>query len=233
MWPARVAWAVALDAVLPAVLVHLVTDFSPVVSVTSGLFVGAVHQLWRLPPAHLGPSALVKEIGPLTTARLVIRPLAVNDIGGLEATVDDEVAIANGWAESDRRNHLRWAHTLASCGFSCEWVVVDRERDVVIGAVVVNAFDGHGGKCELGWWVAPPCRGRGLGTEAMSAVLSAVHASGQQRVIVGTAESNGSVRHVLEKLGAQLSRIEPHRLPDGSSVSSAWYHHDHGQAEQL
>jgi RimJ/RimL family protein N-acetyltransferase len=124
---------------------------------------------------------------PIETARLVIRPLCIEDATDL---CEDEQWIREKIDRFERDG-----------GMSL-WAAVDREdgRAVALAGLQWEQIDGRR-ELDLGCVVADHEQGRGYGTEASNAVVDAAFAAGYERITAMTGPDNASALHVLEKLG--------------------------------
>ncbi|MFG3200722.1 GNAT family N-acetyltransferase [Streptomyces sp. NPDC048192] len=81
---------------------------------------------------------------------------------------------------------------------------------------------------EMGGWLAPACRGQGLGAELFraGAVLAHAHA-GLATVRAGAEPGNTASRRALARAGFVRAEGPPrHTLPDGRVVETVWHRHD-------
>jgi RimJ/RimL family protein N-acetyltransferase len=81
---------------------------------------------------------------------------------------------------------------------------------------------------EMGGWLAPACRGQGLGAELFraGAVLGHAHA-GLATVRAGAEPGNTASRRALARAGFVRVEGPPrHTLPDGRVVETVWHRHD-------
>jgi len=65
--------------------------------------------------------------------------------------------------------------------------------------------------------VDPEHRGQGVGRKLLEATLSALKAKGAPRVVLSTAEKNGSAQHLFESAGFRRTMIEMTRELEGGS----------------
>jgi RimJ/RimL family protein N-acetyltransferase len=91
-------------------------------------------------------------------------------------------------------------------GHAAEWLAGDAyrfaliENGVLIGLTDIDEL--LSGRNELGYWLDEACWGRGLATEAATAVRDfALDALGLKRLTSGHADDNADSGRVLEKLG--------------------------------
>ncbi len=143
---------------------------------------------------------------PLTTAEATLRPLAHRDAAPYAA----------GTADPDVR---RFAHlpepeytpervtelidtTIAEGlreGSLAVLAIAARDTDRFLGSVVV--FDITAESAEIGFWLAPDARGRGLGTDALLAGQDLARAMGLGTVTARTMVDNIPSQRVLERAG--------------------------------
>lgn len=146
------------------------------------------------------------------TERLQLRELEDGDAASLEAVLaDPEVmrfssgilhpAEIPAWIGDRRREYARW-------GFG-RWAVVAREERRLIGYCGLTRFDDLGDvpEVEVGYRLARTSWGRGLATEAATAVLDhAFGLLGLSRLIALVDPSNRASVRVAEKLGMRYER---------------------------
>jgi len=111
----------------------------------------------------------------LADGEVLLRPWRPADAGALaRAWADDEVARWTGVPErTDRAAALRWIAGDAdrrARGLALDLVV--EVAGAVAGEVGLSGFDAGSRTVEVGWWVAPSHRGRGLATRAAGLVAA-------------------------------------------------------------
>jgi ribosomal-protein-alanine N-acetyltransferase len=237
-----VAWLVARNQLLQATLVTVVYAFAaglvirlfvPSSQLASAWLVllavaaSLAFVTWRLSNSLLGRmTRVVESIGPINTTRLHLRAPRSSDAKSLAHAFDDEAFAANGWTEPVRRGWLRAIKAADVICITDEWVVTGLSDGSILGSVSVSNVDRRLGTCHVGWWMGSDERGKGYGTEAVGAVLVALHADGFRRVMIGTRTDNEPVKRVAVKVGARRVEDGDHKLPNGVTVLSAWYAHD-------
>ncbi|MBT0770310.1 GNAT family N-acetyltransferase [Kineosporia sp. J2-2] len=128
------------------------------------------------------------------------------------------------FTDEEARAQLRRNRENEATGKSLSWVVTDADRDVMLGEVVVFIHSQRDGQGEVGYWMHPEGRGRGLATEA--AFLAARHALlpldegglGWANVGLRASVDNVASRRVAEKAGFRPAGTERgiRRPPDDS-----------------
>lgn len=108
-------------------------------------------------------------------------------------------------------------------------IAVDRTSGMVAGSVGVQIDTG-----ELGGWLAPPFRSRGLGGELFAGgAFFAHHILGTGIVRAGTETANAACIGALRSAGfVPADGPGTHHLPDGRAVPSLWFRHDADPAER-
>jgi RimJ/RimL family protein N-acetyltransferase len=123
-----------------------------------------------------------------------------------------------GWPHTDTLDGVRMA-LLAGDPAALPWLVLWREAasdgEYVIGDIGCKGAPTADGEVEIGYGLAAPYRGRGIGTRVVRAFVRWL--SDQPDVLIITAETdadNRASRLVLERVGFALVRLED---------SAAWY----------
>jgi [ribosomal protein S5]-alanine N-acetyltransferase len=147
------------------------------------------------------------EFTTIETRRLVLRPLAISDAPAIYAYQSDaEVyrymspeppASADAVAEPIGG----WLALPVEDRRPC-WVIVLREVDCVVGTISFNQLDRKNSNGQLGYEVAREQWGKGIGTEAVRAVLNyGFGTMGLNRIAGYCWEGNVASRRVMEKAG--------------------------------
>jgi RimJ/RimL family protein N-acetyltransferase len=149
----------------------------------------------------------------LHTGRLQLRPLTRADAealcgdgrrddwaDGYPTEGDREVAtllVTSGYDGNDDLGHRH---------------VVDRVSGLVIGGIGFWGGPDPDGVIAVGYGVVSDWRGRGLATEALTAMLTHACATGRvRRVVADTEVDHTASRRVMEKAGMHLDQVEgPH-----------------------
>jgi RimJ/RimL family protein N-acetyltransferase len=109
---------------------------------------------------------LVLAAGPLR-----LRPWRLDDVDAVWAAFQDpDVRLWSGGVVDTRedaavmlRRRMDWSGDHAS------WGVVDAATDAVLGSVSIHSIDQAGNDAEVGYWMAPAARGRGVAAAAVDA----------------------------------------------------------------
>jgi RimJ/RimL family protein N-acetyltransferase len=105
-------------------------------------------------------------------------------------------------------------------------IAIDRESGRLAGSVSV-----HGETGEVGGFLAPRFRSRGLGTELFAGAAALAHRHlGLASVRAGAEVTNSASIGALLSAGfVPTTGPEEHRLPDGRVIPGRWFRHDTGR----
>jgi RimJ/RimL family protein N-acetyltransferase len=140
---------------------------------------------------------------PVTTARLVIDLLTVDDAPSVAAyRSDPDVARYQGWTVPYA---VEQAAALAGSG-----QLALREEGEVVGDAMVETVSGSPHAVEIGVTLAPTAQGRGLATEAVVALVDAAFASGRARAIAYVDVRNEPSQRLFDRAGFRREGLLHH-----------------------
>ncbi len=160
------------------------------------------------------------------TERLGLRPFQVDDLEALVAyRSDPEVARYQSWdstySMADAESFLISQRELV-LGQPGEWLqlaIVDRETDAVCGDCAVRVVSDQPATAEVGVTLAQASQGKGLATEALTAVVTELFEQrGIHRVFAQADDRNVPVLRLLERLGFRCEA----RLVEADWVKGEW-----------
>jgi len=115
--------------------------------------------------------------------------------------------IAPGWPHDDTADAL--AFTAAG---AWTWLILDDERRVA-GECGVKAPPDESGRVEIGYGLAAPSRGHGLGLRAVGELLYELASTGLVReVVAGVHPGNIASRRLLERLGFTVLDVDDQEI---------------------
>jgi RimJ/RimL family protein N-acetyltransferase len=170
------------------------------------------------------------------TERLLLRTPTEWEMAAAQAAASDPVAQRwIGWApqavvgKEDRRRYL---DVVPGTGPERDWpdaaylVAIHGRVDRCAGMVTVTRIPGRG--YELGGWLAPTFRGRGLGSELFRAGLELGHEHlGLPRIRAAVERENVGSRRAVAAAGFAASSGPPtYLLENGRAIDARWYEHD-------
>lgn len=110
---------------------------------------------------------------------------------------------------------------LSARGVLFPYVIEDTTDGAILGGVTLRHFDPMRGVIEVGYWLFPDARGRGLATRAVRAVAREVFASGLWRIEAHVRIGNDASERVLERAGFTREGVERRLLRhDGKRVDA-------------
>ena len=140
---------------------------------------------------------------PVTTARLVIDLLTVDDAPSVAAyRSDPDVARYQGWTVPYA---VEQAAALAGSG-----QLALREEGEVVGDAMVETVSGSPHAVEIGVTLAPAAQGRGLATEAVVALVDAAFAGGRARAIAYVDVRNEPSQRLFDRAGFRREGLLHH-----------------------
>jgi RimJ/RimL family protein N-acetyltransferase len=162
---------------------------------------------------------------PIETPRLALRDFRDADFEAVHAYASDpEVTRFMAWGPNDAeltREFLARAAALAREAPRSAWelAIADRARDEVIGSCGAYARRAHYDEWEIGYVLGRPYWRRGLGAEAVGALVGfAFERLGAHRLFATVDPANAASAGLLRRLGF---RLEGHQRAD-TRVRGAW-----------
>jgi [ribosomal protein S5]-alanine N-acetyltransferase len=150
---------------------------------------------------------------PSTTARLVLRRFAANDLARFQAyRRDPDVGRYQVWSaqDDDHAAHFLDSMAAAKLGVPGEWFQIaigDRHTNLLIGDIGI-CIRGDG-RAEIGFTIAPSAQRNGHGTEAVRAALTLLFGTGEIEHVVGIADvRNTSSIRLLQRVGMRMVRTQ-------------------------
>jgi RimJ/RimL family protein N-acetyltransferase len=104
---------------------------------------------------------------------------------------------------------------LRAHGVLFPYVIEDSTDGSILGGVTLRHFDPMRGVIEVGYWLFPQARGRGLATRAVRAVAREAFASGLWRIEANVRIGNDASERVLERAGFSREGVKRRLLRHG------------------
>ena len=113
---------------------------------------------------------------------------------------------------------------LRARGVLFPYVIEDVTEGRVLGGITLRHFDPMRGVIEVGYWLFPDARGRGLATRAVQAVAREAFASGLWRIDAHVRIGNEASERVLERAGFTREGVRRRLLRhDGKRVDATGF----------
>jgi RimJ/RimL family protein N-acetyltransferase len=107
----------------------------------------------------------------------------------------------------------RWTAELAADPRYGRWAAVERASGIPAGTVMLRPLSDGEGEVEIGWHFHPDSWGRGLATEAATALLARGFGDGLDEIWAVTTLDNDRSAAVCRRIGMRLV-----------GITSRWYH---------
>jgi len=146
----------------------------------------------------------------LVGERVLLRPVAVEDVPGLREILDDPDArrLTGTHAEFTDDELRRWYADRGRHADRLDLAVVERASDQYAGEAVLNDLDVANRSCSFRIALRPGFRGRGLGTEATELLLAhGFQTVGLHRISLEVYTVNPRARAVYERVGFRAEGV--------------------------
>jgi RimJ/RimL family protein N-acetyltransferase len=118
----------------------------------------------------------------------------------------------DAYGPEDAESWLRQALAGRDAGTSCHFAICD-STSTLRGVIGFEDLTGPGGQAMIGYWVATPATGRGLGTSAVGDALSWARTNTQLALVWAiVAEAKVPSRRVLEANRFCSVRVDKHNI---------------------
>jgi RimJ/RimL family protein N-acetyltransferase len=158
-----------------------------------------------VPPAPDPTLRLSMPEDGIRDGELVVRLPRAEDVGAIApAFADAELREAGNLPElspEDLLETLPYLPALAASGRLLPVIVVDATRGEIVGGGALHHLDSERAIVEIGYWVLPHARGRGVATRVARMLAEHAFSLGVQRVEGHVNVGNDSSDRVLERAG--------------------------------
>jgi RimJ/RimL family protein N-acetyltransferase len=139
---------------------------------------------------------------------VALRPIRVSDAAAYaRAFVDDPelgrlIGLEQDRSETEVIERVRDAPERARAGRGVELAICALDADAFLGSLSLHSFACKHQRCELGFWIAPQARGRGLARAAIASALSwAFDDLAIARMEMTTIHDNAATRVIARRSG--------------------------------
>ena len=153
----------------------------------------------RMPIPHL--------TGPPTDGVITLRPWTESDVPAVtRACRDPEIhrwtGVPAGYEEEYARHYIRGREESRERGETLDLAIADARDLAMLGSVGLVSFNAVNRRGEVGYWVAPEARGRGVATAAVALLAAAAFEQlDLMRLDLLVAVGNPASERVAEKAG--------------------------------
>ncbi len=168
---------------------------------------------------------------PLTDGRVTLRWMSVDDAPACAAAFRDDpdlgrlIGVEHDPDETGIRERIARQEEHAVEGRSLQLAIADPAGDAYWGSMILHSFDWHSRRAEIGFWLVPAARGRGLGAAAVSlAVGWAFTELDLLRMEMTTTPENPAVPALAHRLGfTQEGVLRARNIERGQRVDIIWF----------
>ena len=156
---------------------------------------------------------------------VVLRPLREDDAPAYAAAFrdDPELGIAIGTPTDPDEARIRERIAADRDGF--ELAITADGSGAFCGVIAIHHIEPDHGRAEVGFWLAPQARGRGLGTRAVALVVGWLfERQGLRRLEMTTTPENGGALVLARRLGfTQEGVLRQRDVERGRGVDIVWF----------
>jgi len=146
---------------------------------------------------------------------LVLRLPTAADLDRMSATF----AEPDAFTRADLANLVPQLDTLVADGRLVPLVVANVRTGEILGGGTFRNFDANGAVVEIGYWLYPHARGRGVATKTARALAAHAFDLGVRRVVARVKVGNDASEQVLRRVGFTCEGVSrPIPAAEGSSV---------------
>lgn len=168
---------------------------------------------------------------PLTDGRVTLRWMRVDDAPACAAAFRDDpdlghlIGVERDPDEAGIRERIARQDEHAADGRSLQLAVADPMSDVFWGAMILHSLDWHSRRAEIGFWLIPAARGRGVGSAAVALAVSWAFAElDLLRLEMTTTPENAAVPALAHRLGfTQEGVLRARNIERGRRVDIVWF----------
>jgi RimJ/RimL family protein N-acetyltransferase len=172
----------------------------------------------ELPESLTGDDVVLRRLRPDDAAAYVAAFSADPELGRLLGMEEDPEA----GAIRERAEHLPG---LAADAKLVELAVTEEGEDAFLGSMMLHSFNANHRRCEVGFWLVPAARGRGIGSRAVALAVSwALTELDLLRVEMTTTPDNQAVFALARRLGfTQEGVLRKRNVERGVRVDVVWF----------
>jgi RimJ/RimL family protein N-acetyltransferase len=180
--------------------------------------------------ADLGEKKLQLD-EPVSDGRVTLRWMRETDIAPcLQAFRDDPdlgrlIGVETDPDEPGLRERIAHQRERTAAGNSIQLAIADAVSDAFWGSMFLHSYDWRNRRAEIGFWLIPAVRGRGVGAAAVTLAISwAFDTYDLLRMEMTTTPDNPAVRALAQRLGfSQEGVLRARNVERGRRVDIVWF----------
>jgi RimJ/RimL family protein N-acetyltransferase len=167
----------------------------------------------------------------LADPSVALRPMRLDDVAPYAAAFGDDpdLGVLLGTEqdpdEESIRGRVQGQGRRAEEGRGIELAIADPATDAFWGSVILHSFDWQSRRAEVGFWVVPAARGRGVGSAAVALALTwAFGDLDLLRIEMTTTPENPGVPALAARLGfIREGILRARNIERGRRVDIVWF----------
>jgi RimJ/RimL family protein N-acetyltransferase len=168
---------------------------------------------------------------PLTDRRVTLRWMRAEDAAASARAFRDDpdlgrlIGVEHDPDEASIRERIARQGEPAAEGRSIQLAIADPASDTFWGTMILHSFDWHSRRAEVGFWLVPAARGRGVGSAALTLAVSwAFDAYDLLRMEMTTTPENPAVPALARRLGfTREGMLRARNVERGRRVDIVWF----------
>jgi RimJ/RimL family protein N-acetyltransferase len=168
---------------------------------------------------------------PLTDGRVKLRWMRDGDVTACVRAFRDDpdlgrlIGVERDPDEAGLRERISRQQERAAEGARIHLAIADADSDVFWGSMSLHSFDWHSRRAEVGFWLVPAARGRGVASAAVTLALSwAFETYDLLRMEMTTTPENPAVPVLARRLGfIEEGVLRARNVERGKRVDIMWF----------
>lgn len=166
------------------------------------------------------PATRWLDVPRLAGAHVTLRPFADSDLASITEACGDPLTqhwlsrLPSPYTDEHARRFVHDGREEAAAGSGVHWAAIVDDDGPAVGSFSLSGLRTHDGGAEVGYWVHPAARGRGVASEAVRLMASHAFAAaevgglGLRRLVARIADGNETSRKAAERAGFRRAGAE-------------------------